>query len=157
MDVGAMNGVSGQIVAAASALTYVPELPPEPGYAVEVAPDVHWLRMPLPVALNHINLWALKDGDGWALVDTGMQTTETLAAWHELFSGPMAGRPAKRVICTHMHPDHIGMAGWLTRRFGCQLWTTRLEYLTCRVLVADTGREAPCDALRFYHASGWDA
>ena len=65
-------------------------------------------------------------------------------------------RPVTRVICTHMHPDHIGMAGWLTRQYDCRLWTTRLEYLTCRVLVADTGREAPPDGLRFYHAAGWD-
>ena len=145
--------MSGQI-AAVSGLTFIPVPPPEPGHAVQVAPGVHWLRMPLPVSLNHINLWALKDGDGWTLVDTGMQTTETSAAWHELFSGPTVGRPVKRVICTHMHPDHIGMAGWLTRRINCQLWTTRLEYLTCRVLVADTGREAPGDAIQFYHAAG---
>ncbi len=61
-----------------------------------------------------------------------------------------------RVIVTHMHPDHIGMAGWITRKFGCRLWITRLEYLMCRVLSADTGREAPEDALRFYRAAGWD-
>jgi len=71
-------------------------------------------------------------------------------AWETLIAGPMAGRPIKRVVCTHMHPDHIGMAGWLTRRFDCPFWMTRLEYVTCRMLVADTGREAPTDALRFY-------
>jgi glyoxylase-like metal-dependent hydrolase (beta-lactamase superfamily II) len=54
-----------------------------------------------------------------------------------------------------MHPDHIGMAGWMTRKFKCQLWMTRLEYLNCRVLTADTGREAPADALRFYREAGW--
>jgi len=97
--------------------------------------------MSLPLALNHINLWALEDGAGWTLVDTGMHTEETATAWQSVLSGPMADRPVQRVICTHMHPDHIGMAGWLTRRFGCQLWTSRLEYLTCRTLVADTGRD----------------
>ena len=152
-----MNGVPGEIAAPVSALTYISQPAPQPGQAVAVAPDVNWLRMPLPVALNHINLWALKDKDGWTLIDTGMQTPETAAAWQSAFSGPMAGLPVRRVICTHMHPDHTGMAGWLTRRFECQLWMTRLEYLTCRVLVADTGREAPADAVRFYHAAGWDA
>jgi glyoxylase-like metal-dependent hydrolase (beta-lactamase superfamily II) len=152
-----MSEVSGGHAAPASALTYVHHSAPEPGQAVAIAPKVHWLRMRLPVALNHINVWGLEDGEGWTLVDTGMQTPETAAAWQSVFSGPMAGRPVKRVICTHMHPDHIGMAGWLTRRFNCQLWVARLEYLTCRVLVADTGREAPVDAIRFYHASGWDA
>jgi len=142
---------------APTALTYTLQPAPEPGQAVAIAPVVYWLRMRLPVALNHINLWALEDGEGWTLVDTGMQTPETAAAWQSVFSRPLAARPVKRVICTHMHPDHIGMAGWLTRRFDCQLWTSRLEYLTCRVLVADTGREAPADAIRFYHAAGWDA
>jgi glyoxylase-like metal-dependent hydrolase (beta-lactamase superfamily II) len=84
-----------------------------------------------------------------------MQTSEIATAWHEVFSGPMANRVVRRVICTHMHPDHIGMAGWLTRRFDCPFWTTRLEYLTRRTLVADMGREAPADAIRFYRAAGW--
>jgi glyoxylase-like metal-dependent hydrolase (beta-lactamase superfamily II) len=128
---------------------------PAPGQSLEVAPGVHWLRMPLPMALNHINLWALEDGDGWTLVDTGMNLPAITTAWHDLISGLMARRPAKRVICTHMHPDHLGMAGWLTRRFDCQLWITRLEYLSCRMLVADTGREAPPDGIRFYQAAGW--
>jgi len=85
-----------------------------------------------------------------------MQTPETAAHWEQALAGSLDRRPVMRVICTHMHPDHIGMAGWLTRQNDCRLWTTRLEYITCRMLVADTGREAPPDALRFYHAAGWD-
>jgi glyoxylase-like metal-dependent hydrolase (beta-lactamase superfamily II) len=116
-----------------------------------------WLRMRLPMAgLTHINVWALADGDGWTLVDTGMQTEDTAANWQRALAGPLGGRPVRRVICTHMHPDHIGMSGWLTRRHDCRLWTTRLEYITCRMLVADTGREAPADGVRFYRAAGWD-
>jgi glyoxylase-like metal-dependent hydrolase (beta-lactamase superfamily II) len=140
-----------------AALIYPMGAAPLPGETLEVAPGLHWLRMSLPLALNHINLWALEDGAGWTLVDTGMQTEEIAGAWQQVLAGRLAGRPVQRVICTHMHPDHIGMAGWLTRRFGCQLWTSRLEYLTCRTLVADTGREAPADAIRFYHAAGWDS
>lgn len=140
----------------AEALIYPFAAPPAPGQAVEVAPGVLWLRKPIPMALNHINVWALADGDGWTLIDTGIQTAETAASWQTAFSGALAGRRVSRVICTHMHPDHIGMAGWLTRRFDCELWITRLEYLTCRVLAADTGREAPADAIRFYRAAGWD-
>src|SRR3984957_6861346 len=151
-----MNDSGGGTRTPRAALSYPVGPAPLAGQAIEVAPGVHWLRMSLPLALNHINLWALEDGAGWTLVDTGMHTEETATAWQSVLSGPMADRPVQRVICTHMHPDHIGMAGWLTRRFGCQLWTSRLEYLTCRTLVADTGREAPADAIRFYHAAGWD-
>lgn len=150
-----MNDESLAPVTSNPGLRYPLRARPEPGQAIQVAPGVHWLRMPLPMALNHINLWALEDGDGWTLVDTGMQTAEIAAAWETVLAGPMAGKPVKRVVCTHMHPDHVGMAGWLTRRFDCPFWMTRLEYVTCRMLVADTGREAPADALRFYRASGW--
>jgi glyoxylase-like metal-dependent hydrolase (beta-lactamase superfamily II) len=130
---------------------------PAAGQAVEVAPGVLWLRMRLPMlALNHINVWALQDGEGWTLVDTGMQLPDTAADWQNALAGTLAGRPVLRVICTHMHPDHIGMAGWLTRQYDCRLWMTRLEYVTCRMLVADTGRDAPPDGVRFYRAAGWD-
>jgi glyoxylase-like metal-dependent hydrolase (beta-lactamase superfamily II) len=119
---------------------------------------VYWLRMPLPMtSLNHINVWALRDGEGWTLVDTGMNTSDTAAAWQSACATALGGLPVRRVICTHMHPDHIGMAGWLTRQHNCRLWTTRLEYITCRMLVADTGREAPADAVTFYREAGWDS
>lgn len=111
--------------------------------------------MPLPFKLDHINVWALADGDGWTLVDTGVRNEETIATWRALFGRNLDGGPIKRVLVTHMHPDHVGMAGWLTRKFGCALWMTRLEYLNCRTVVADTGREAPADALAFYRRAGW--
>jgi len=113
--------------------------------------------MPMPFTLNHINLWAVRDGGGWAIVDTGLQTMETATAWQSLLArpGPLRGEPVTRVLVTHMHPDHIGMAGWMTRRYDCRLWMTRLEYLNCRVLTADTGREAPDDGVRFYRKAGW--
>lgn len=137
--------------------------PPEAGQTREIAPGVVWIRMPMPFALNHINLWAIRDGAaddaaaGWALIDTGLQTLDTANAWRNLLtgSGAFAGQRVTRVLVTHMHPDHIGMAGWMTRRFDCRLWMTRLEYLNCRVLAADTGREAPEDGVRFYRKAGW--
>jgi len=152
-----MHETNNDPLVGTTGLTYPFPAAPEPGQAVNVAPGVMWLRMPLPFAgLNHINLWALEDGAGWTLTDTGIQTPDTATHWQQALAGPLARRPVMRVICTHMHPDHIGMAGWLTRQHDCRLWTTRLEYLTCRVLVADTGREAPPDGLRFYQAAGWD-
>src|SRR5262249_11753154 len=104
---------------------------------------------------DHINVWALRDGDGWTLVDTGVRMPAVKEAWEAALAGPLGGRPVKRVICTHMHPDHVGLAGWLTEKFDCRLWMTRLEYITCRVLAADAGREAPEEGVRFYRAAGW--
>jgi glyoxylase-like metal-dependent hydrolase (beta-lactamase superfamily II) len=136
-------------------LEYPFEQRPEPGRTIEVTTGVHWIRMPLPYQLNHINLWALDDGAGWAVVDTGTRTDDVAAAWRELFTQSTDGRSLSRVFVTHMHPDHVGMAGWLTRKFGVRLWMTRLEYLNCRVMVNDTGREAPADATEFYRRAGW--
>jgi len=137
-------------------LTYPFEQTPALGEAIDVAPGVKWLRMPLGGPLGFINVWAIREGDGWAIVDTGLGGVATRDAWRAAFQGPLEGRPVTRVFVTHMHPDHIGMAGWLTRKFGCQLWITRLEFVTCRSLALDTGREAPEVAVTFYRAAGWD-
>ncbi len=139
----------------AAALHY-PFEAPVPGRRVEVAPGVHWMRMPLPYALNHINVWALDDGEGWALVDTGTRTDDVAAAWREQFANAPDARPLSRIFVTHMHPDHVGMAGWLTRKFGVRLWMSRLEYLACRVMLTDSGREAPPDAIAFFRRAGWN-
>ena len=136
-------------------LDYPFAAPPEAGKSLQVAPGVVWMRMPMPFVLNHINIWGIEDDNGWAVVDTGMRTDETVAAWRALFAGATDQRPLTRVLVTHMHPDHVGMAGWLSRKFGCRLWMTRLEYLNCRVLVADTGREAPEEGVAFYCRAGW--
>jgi glyoxylase-like metal-dependent hydrolase (beta-lactamase superfamily II) len=141
--------------AAKSTLNYPFDPAPRAGQAMQIAPGVLWIRMPLPFRLDHINLWAIQDDAGWAVVDAGIRSEETAAAWRTLFETSLHKRPIRRVFVTHMHPDHIGMAGWLTRRFRCRLWTTRLEYLNCRVLVSDSGRDAPPDGVDFYKRAGW--
>jgi len=150
-----MDGLEDAMQTGKRALVYPFEAVPQRGLSIEVAPGVHWIRMPLPYALDHINLWALDDAAGWAVVDTGVRTEETAAVWRELFANAPDVRTLTRVFVTHMHPDHVGMAGWLTRKFGVRLWMTRLEYLSCRVMVSDTGREAPDDAIAFYRRAGW--
>jgi glyoxylase-like metal-dependent hydrolase (beta-lactamase superfamily II) len=102
--------------------------PPPAGTAAAVAPGVRWLRMPLPFALNHINLWLIEDGAGWAIVDTGINSEETKALWERVLAHELDGRPVTRLICTHFHPDHIGLAGWLTERLGIELWITETEW-----------------------------
>jgi glyoxylase-like metal-dependent hydrolase (beta-lactamase superfamily II) len=131
------------------------EARPETGQTIEIAPGIHWIRMRLPMQLNHINLWLLEDGDGWTVVDTGIKDQPTKDAWEQLFAGTMAGRPIKRVIVTHLHPDHVGLAGWLVRRFDVTLWMSRTDFLLCRNLAADTGQEAPQEGVRFYRAAGY--
>ena len=152
-----MDGTPDPEPAIKPKLVYPFEGPPARGHTTEVAPGVHWIRMPLPYALDHINLWALDDGAGWALVDTGVRTEETALVWRELFANAPDERSITRVFVTHMHPDHVGMAGWLTRKFGVRLWMTPLEYLSCRAMVSDSGREAPADAIDFYRRAGWSA
>ncbi len=141
-----------------AALHYPLEHEPQTGNgsAVEVAPGVLWLRMPLFVALPWINVWALADEQSWTLVDSGIHSPNTIQAWQSAFAGCLDNRPVTRVLATHMHPDHCGMAGWLVDRFKARLWMTRLEYFTCRTMTADTGRPAPPPAIEFYLSAGWD-
>ena len=113
--------------------------------------------MPLPFLLKHINVWLLRDGDGWALVDTGIFTSTTREVWNYVLAHHLHGDPITRVLVTHLHPDHVGCAGWIAEKFGIDLWMSREEYLLCRVLVADTGRPAPPAALRFYTGAGFDS
>jgi glyoxylase-like metal-dependent hydrolase (beta-lactamase superfamily II) len=130
--------------------------PPPPGEVKEVASGIYWVCMPLPFALKWINLWLLEDGDGWTVIDTGIAMEQSREHWRAIFASVLGGKPVTRVICTHMHPDHLGLAGWICRKFEAPLWMSRLEYVTGRVLVADTGREAPEDGVKFYRAAGWD-
>jgi glyoxylase-like metal-dependent hydrolase (beta-lactamase superfamily II) len=151
-----MDGLEDAEAPVRAALAYPLGEPPLPGEAREIAPGVRWVRMPLPFALKWINLWLLEDGDGWTIVDTGVAMEQSREHWRAIFESTLGGKPVTRVICTHMHPDHIGLAGWICRKFGATLWMSRLEYITGRMLVADTGREAPEEGVEFYRAAGWD-
>ncbi|MGC1489179.1 MAG: MBL fold metallo-hydrolase, partial [Albidovulum sp.] len=102
--------------------------PPEPGQAIEVANGVLWLRLPLPMALDHVNVFALDDGNGWTVIDTGLNTRKSREIWEGLLAGPLAAKPVNRVVATHHHPDHIGLAGWFQAR-GAELVTTRTAWL----------------------------
>jgi glyoxylase-like metal-dependent hydrolase (beta-lactamase superfamily II) len=128
---------------------------PETGQVLDIAPGVRWLRLPLPMMLNHINVWLLRDGEGWALVDTGFFTSTTREIWKSVFDRHLDKLPITRLLVTHLHPDHVGCAGWLARKFGIELWMSRDEYLMCRVLVADTGKPAPPEGVRFYSEAGF--
>ena len=128
---------------------------PEPAEMVEAAPGIWWVRMPLPFQLDHINLWLIEDGDGWTVVDTGVASDEVKALWREVFKTGLGGKPVTGLVVTHLHPDHVGLAGWFTRKWGIELHMSRTDFLMCRNLVLDTGRDAPKEALDFYRAAGF--
>ncbi|KQI68255.1 metallo-beta-lactamase [Loktanella sp. 3ANDIMAR09] len=129
--------------------------PPAPGTAITVAPGILWMRLPLPMALDHVNVYALDDGDGWTIVDTGFDTRKTRAIWQDLLTGPLAGKPVTRVLVTHHHPDHIGLAGWFMDK-GAELLTTRTAYLQARMLVLDEQSEPLPEQIAFWTRAGMD-
>ncbi|MFN3274584.1 MAG: MBL fold metallo-hydrolase [Paracoccus sp. (in: a-proteobacteria)] len=129
------------------------DTPPAEGAAITVAPGILWLRLPLPMKLDHVNVYALEDGDGWTLIDTGMDSRRTRAIWDALRAGPLQGRPIRRVIGTHHHPDHIGLAGWFMAE-GATLAMSRTAWLMARMLVLDEQDRPSPEALAFWRRAG---
>lgn len=127
----------------------LPSTPPQDGVPVEIWPGILWLRLPLPYRLNHVNVYLVDDGDGWALIDTGLGDSRTEQAWDHLFS-TVLDRPITRVIATHYHPDHVGMAGWITHRFGIPLYMSQTEYLMTLNVHLDPGALEAEHYVNFY-------
>ncbi len=115
---------------------------PEPGSTIELAPGVRWIRMPLPFALDHINLWLLRDRidgvEGWTIVDCGIHRDEVKVLWEKIFETQLEGMPVLRVIVTHMHPDHVGLAHWLCDRWSVPLQMSMTDYMVARLWSALT-------------------
>ena len=128
--------------------------PPEGGRTLQVAPGIRWIRMPLPFALNHINLWLLDDEDGLTVVDTGVGLSPTRELWERLFAGELAGQPVVRVLVTHFHPDHMGNAEWLTQRFGVELWCPQAEWLMAQLAWQGMGGNDSAKRLDHYRRHG---
>lgn len=133
------------------------EAPPAHGQAIEVADGILWFRLPLPMKLDHVNIYALREVDGWTVIDTGFDTKLTRDIWHEIMAGPLEGRPITRVIVTHHHPDHVGLAGWLQSEFGSELWTSRTSWLFARMLTLDRHDGQKDETLAHYRAGGMAA
>ena len=131
--------------------------PPPEGGAVTIAPGVLWLRLPLPMALDHVNVYALDDGDGWTIVDTGFDTTGARAIWTDLRAGPLQGRRINRVIGTHHHPDHVGLLGWFMDTDGAELLMSRTAWLTARMLTLDEQATASPQQVDFWRKAGMPA
>ncbi|MGR3814065.1 MAG: MBL fold metallo-hydrolase [Cognatishimia activa] len=130
--------------------------PPVEGEAIEVAEGVLWIRLPLPMALDHVNVYALDDGDSWTIVDTGFASKRSRAIWEKVLAGPLAGKPVGRVIVTHHHPDHVGLAGWFQSEHGATLWATRTTWLFSRMLQLDEQAVPAQETVAFYQSAGMD-
>src|SRR5258708_28181413 len=124
-----MHSKTDTVQSSAEALGCPGEKPPGPDQVVEVMPGVLWVRLKLPFRLNHVNVYLLADGDGFAMVDSGFGNEESIAAWTTLFEGPLQHVRITRLIVTHSHPDHVGLAGWIVERFKCTLHMSQVEYL----------------------------
>lgn len=127
--------------------------PPAEGEAHEIAPGVLWLQMPLPFKPDTVNVYAFRDADGWTLVDTGLDTRRGRALWQSLLQGPLAGAPVTRLIATHHHIDHIGLAGWF-QGMGVELWTSRTAWLMARMGGLDVQDRPTPQALAFWRRAG---
>jgi len=136
-------------------LRYPFETAPSHGKTTQILPGLLWLQMPLPMALDHINLYLIEDTDGWWIVDTGMAIGPTQELWEQIFADQLGDKPIKAVLCTHMHPDHIGMAGWLCDRWRVPFYMTRGEYLSGRTFSALTKDDFSWTSAQYLRRSGY--
>lgn len=136
---------------------------PAVGAAFDVAPGVRWVRMTLPFALDHVNLWLLRDEidgvAGWTIVDCGIANAATREAWEQVFANELQGLPVLRVIATHMHPDHIGNAAWLTQHWStperdCRLWCSATDFYAAQIALQRSGDAGGERSAAFFHSHG---
>ncbi len=128
---------------------------PEFGETREISEGIHWLTMPLPFSLKAINLYLFDDGDGWTILDSGLNTSMVRDYWDGVFDKLLDGKPVNRIVITHMHPDHSGLAGWLVERTGAPLHMTRAEFLMARTLLLEKSEKVPEEAMAFYKRAGF--
>lgn len=138
----------------ASGIRYPFNEVPQKGEWLEVAKGVFWLQMTLPMALDHINLYVLEDNAGWWIVDTGMKIGDTRERWELLLANQMSTKPVLGVICTHMHPDHCGQAGWLCDSLRVPLYMSALEYLSARTFTTIPKGDMSWTAEQHYRRAG---
>lgn len=137
------------------ALNFITETVPAPDEARVIADGIRWLRLPLPFALNHVNLWLLEDTDGLTLIDTGIGTDLAKRLWDDLLrDGALKGEALSRILVTHFHPDHMGLAGWLCQRFDAPLWAPRADWMKARILSRDDSDQLNTTNIRFYQSLG---
>ena len=123
---------------------------PSPTTPIEIAEGILWFRFPMPIALDHINIYLLEDNDGWVLIDTGMADPVSIETWEIILREYTAKRPIKKIIGTHFHPDHVGLAGWLIERTDAELWMSQIEWLSARQAYLDAEEISLIKMRKFY-------
>ena len=129
---------------------------PADGQTLKVAPNIYWLRMPLPIALNHINLWLLEGDEGWTIVDSGMATEESKTVWKNIFTNVFKTKPLEKIVITHMHLDHSGLAGWLTNEWDIEPYFTKKEFNETLKISKGMNPEQQKITLDYYKKCGYD-
>jgi len=143
--------------AVSAPITFPWDEPPGEAQAVEIGPGALWMRLPLTMMkLDHVNVYAFEDDDGWTIIDTGFDTSHTRHIWAKLIAGPLGGKPIVRVIVTHHHPDHVGLAGWFQRDHGAELITTRTSWLFARMLLLDEQMVPVDETLAYWRSAGME-
>ncbi len=142
-----------------SAIRYMFDKAPEPGATQEVVEGLTWLRLPLPFILNHVNVWILDDGgkgrrNGVTIIDAGADKAESRAIWERVINEDLKGRSINKLVCTHGHPDHVGLAGWLVEKLGIQLHMTLAEWLAPQVWREEGLKPMRPEVEAFYRSHG---
>ena len=134
---------------------YPNETPPAKGTAREIADGILWIRLSMPLGLDHVNVYALREPNGWTVIDTGLDTKLNRREWAAIIKDDLRGDPILRVVVTHHHPDHVGLAGWFMAQ-GAELLMTRTAWLTARMLTLDEEPTPSPEAVSFWRGAGMD-
>ncbi len=135
-------------------ITYPYKRKPKNNTFKEIAPRVYWLRLGMPFSLDHINLWLIEEDNYWTLVDTGPNTSTSKTAWQEIFSTQLQNKPIKQIICTHSHPDHVGLAGWICENQSAKLLISKGEFEFYHQIFANNKPTSIAQAQTFYQQAG---
>ena len=135
-------------------IQYMLDQTPETGKPLRVEEDLYLLRLPLPFALDHVNVWLLEGETSWTIIDSGLGSKDCLTIWESLLSGFLKSKPVDKLILTHYHPDHVGLSGDLVERTGASVYMSRTEWLTANMLFHDGGSELNSAMLRLFHQHG---
>lgn len=120
---------------------------------------VYRLAIPLPGALSmeHINTWIVDEGDSWSLVDCGYDFSPARQAWQGLERTLFAKKPVNRIVVTHHHVDHSGLAGWLSNRYGAAIYMAEAEFnARCQVFLRQ-GLWSREEGIDFFERAGLTA